>query len=188
MGRLRAAALRMRRLIQDLGLYSRVAQQDMAGDDVDLADVARKAAAALAPEVEAAGATLDIDADALPHVQGDAGMLRRMAELLLQNALAFARPDAAPHVRVTGTEEGEAPGFVVEDNGIGIDPKHVERIFQPFERLHADGNDDRTGMGLALVRLVAERHGGQVHVAPSGSGGTRFVVTLPASPDASPGA
>lgn len=183
MGRLRAAALRMRRLIQDLGVYSRLAQQERADEVVSLAELVRSAAAALAPEVTARGATVDLDAATLPDVQGDAGMLRRMLEQLLHNALAFARPDVPPVVRVraAATDEG-AVALTVEDNGVGIDPRHADRIFQPFERLLPDGNDDRTGIGLTLVRLIAERHGGHVEITPSDTGGARFTVTLPAAP------
>jgi signal transduction histidine kinase len=81
--------------------------------------------------------------------------------------------------RSAGPRAGTVFRLVVEDHGIGFDEQHVERIFSPFERLHGRGAYEGTGMGLAICRKVAERHGGHIIARSVAGQGATFVVTLP---------
>jgi light-regulated signal transduction histidine kinase (bacteriophytochrome) len=81
-------------------------------------------------------------------------------------------------VRVTAAREERAWRFAVEDNGIGIDPRHVERVFGMFQRLHSRDEYEGTGIGLAIAKKVVERHGGRIWLNPREAGGSCFEFTL----------
>ena len=81
---------------------------------------------------------------------------------------------------ISAARAGERWRFTVEDNGIGIEPRHVERVFGMFQRLHTRDEFEGTGIGLAIARKVVERHGGEISAAPRDAGGTCFAFTLPA--------
>jgi signal transduction histidine kinase len=100
---------------------------------------------------------------------------------LLTNALKFASVGVAPKISVEATLDGDQCHFSVTDNGIGIEPRHRDQIFGMFKRLHTRSEYPGTGIGLALVKKIVERHGGIVGVedAPEGTG-SRFWFTLPA--------
>ncbi|MFN3493614.1 MAG: sensor histidine kinase, partial [Hydrogenophaga sp.] len=98
---------------------------------------------------------------------------------LLANALKFVPAGRAPLVRVSATTEGRQACITVSDNGIGIAPEHLDRLFQPFQRLHLRKDYDGTGLGLAISRQIAQRHGGDIAVSATLHEGSRFSVTLP---------
>ena len=81
---------------------------------------------------------------------------------------------------IRAEREGAYWRFTIEDNGIGIEPRHAERVFGMFQRLHTRDEFDGTGIGLAIARKVVERHGGRLSAAPRDGGGTCFAFTLPA--------
>jgi signal transduction histidine kinase len=99
---------------------------------------------------------------------------------LIGNAVKFVAHGVRPHVVVRAQREGADWRFAIEDNGIGIEPRHVERVFGMFQRLHTRDEFDGTGIGLAIARKVVERHGGRISAAPREPGGTCFAFTLPA--------
>ncbi|MDZ4047260.1 MAG: ATP-binding protein, partial [Pseudoxanthomonas sp.] len=103
---------------------------------------------------------------------------------LLSNALKFRSPDRAPLVKVSATETvlDGAPAWEirVDDNGIGFDPKYVDKIFGPFQRLHARQEYAGTGIGLAIVRRIAERHRGTIRAEGRPGEGATFILLLPA--------
>jgi light-regulated signal transduction histidine kinase (bacteriophytochrome) len=114
----------------------------------------------------------------LPTVMGDRSQLVQLMQHLLANALKFhgATP---PRVEVRAEREGEAWHICVRDNGIGIDPKHHERIFEIFQRLHDQQRYPGAGMGLAICRRVVHRHGGRIWVNSEPERGSSFHFTLP---------
>ncbi len=178
--RIDAAADKMRQLLDELLELSRIGRAAGAPCNVPLADLARDVTEALAGPIAARGARVEPSAQ-LPVLYGDRLRLKQLLQNLVENALKFSRPDAAPVVRIGG-ERREADTLVwVQDNGQGIDPRYAEKVFGLFEKL--DKKTPGTGVGLALVKRIAEVHGGRAWVESSGPGqGARFCVTLANAP------
>ena len=114
----------------------------------------------------------------MPMVTGDASQLERVFQNLIDNALKY-HSAAPPRIRISATPVGDGWQFAVADNGIGIDPRFKEQIFEIFKRLHGRDQYSGTGIGLAVTKLVVERHGGRIWVEPAGSGGSVFYFTIP---------
>src|SRR5262249_7599082 len=128
-----------------------------------------------------------VEVGPLPTVEADPTQMRQLFQNLIGNALKFHRPDLPPEVVVRGEivsseSDSEPPvcRITVSDNGTGFDEKYADRIFQVFQRLHGRGEYEGTGVGLALCRKIAERHGGEVTARSSPGAGSTFTVSLPA--------
>ena len=184
-------ARRMQTLIQDLLAYSRVGTHGKSFEPIDLGDELETVFRDLGPLFAETGADVRVQGE-LPVVLGDAGQLRQVLQNLIGNGVKFRRGGVVPAVRISAepAELHGAPAWdvAVEDNGIGLDPKYGERVFQVFQRLHTRDEYAGTGIGLAIVKKIVERHGGQIRFEPAADGpGTRFVMRLPAPrPDAAP--
>jgi PAS domain S-box-containing protein len=176
---------RMRTLIEDLLEYSRYLLVDPAGRLVRTGEAVREVVASM----ETAGIeTGSVEIGALPDVWYDETSVLAVLRNLIGNAVKFQRPDTAPRVEVTGRMEDGRVLLCVDDNGIGIEPQHRERVFGMFARLHVREAYSGTGIGLAIVQQVAERSDGRAWVEESHLGGSRFCVTLPAVPGEEPAA
>jgi signal transduction histidine kinase len=177
LSRVRAACLRMGQLIDDLLALSRVIRQEMSWDDVDVAALARSAAGQL--ERAEPGRRVHFVAPETAKARGDAGLLRIVLENLLDNAWKFTgrRPD--PRVEFGETEKDGRRAFFVRDNGAGFDMAYAGKLFGPFQRLHDDSEFPGTGIGLATVRRIVERHGGRVWAESAVDRGAVFYFTLP---------
>lgn len=174
----RKSAARMRRIIDSLLEFSQIAYRITSPKPVALSDVVRDALVLLEGHMQETGGTVDVAP--LPNVLGDPELLKRLAQNLIGNALKYRRPGATPVVRVYGREGEGGIDFIVEDDGIGIDPQHVSRIFEVFQRLHRDESVYQgTGVGLALARRIVESHNGVIALDTSYGPGARFVVTFP---------
>ncbi len=171
-------AVRMRAIIDDLLSYSRVGRAELRPERLDLGTLVAEVRAALARQIEEAGASFRIGD--LPTVSGDPNQLSQVFQNLVSNAVKFRGPEP-PEICVRAEREARRWRILVEDNGIGIDPKQGERVFEMFVRLHRREEYEGTGIGLALCRRILERHGGTVAVEPRDEGGTRVVLTMPAS-------
>jgi PAS domain S-box-containing protein len=186
-------ALRMQRLIQDLLAYSRVGTRGKAFEPVDLNEVLAAARDNLRLAIEEAGAVVSVDP--LPRVMGDGVQLVQLLQNLIGNALKFrgaqptrievrCRRQAASSCSVEG---GAAQAVAlpdewilsVADNGIGIDPQYFEKIFVIFQRLHTHDQYPGTGIGLAICKKIAERHGGRIWVESEAGHGSIFLFSLP---------
>ena len=105
--------------------------------------------------------------------------MRQLLQNLISNALKFRREGVRPEVHVSATADGEWAVIVVRDNGIGFESQYSRRIFRVFERLHGRGAYPGTGIGLALCRKIADRHGGTVRAESVVGQGSTFTVRLP---------
>ncbi|HEY9153716.1 MAG TPA: ATP-binding protein, partial [Opitutaceae bacterium] len=175
--RIEAAAERQRALINDILAYSRVLNLPVPIEKVDLDAVLKSVQDDLEMRLRETNGT--IEAKALGIMWGDAVQIRQLLLNLISNSLKFRREDVAPMVRVSSVEKEGCLHLIVDDNGIGFESEYSEKIFAPFERLHAGKKYDGTGMGLAIVRMIAERHGGTVFARSEVGKGSRFEVVLP---------
>jgi signal transduction histidine kinase len=190
--RVRSAAERMQRLINDLLDFSRVTYRGASFAPVELSAVAAEVVADLEARITELDAVVEIDD--LPTIDADRLQMRQLLQNLIANALKFHKPDERPVVRVQAqTLPARAPRFAgesaagprvsitVTDNGIGFEEKHAERIFGAFERLHGRSAYEGTGIGLSIARKIAWRHGGHIDATGTPGGGATFTVTLPIS-------
>jgi PAS domain S-box-containing protein len=166
---------RMQALIQDLLAYSRVNRRDEPFLATPLDSVLTEVLANLRRAIQDAGATVVVGE--LPTVSGDRFQLVQLFQNLIANAVKF-HAEAPPRVEVSAERGTDGWTIRVADNGIGIDPQFFERIFVIFQRLHTRDRYPGTGIGLAICRRIAERHGGRIWVESSGRGST-FSVFFP---------
>jgi PAS domain S-box-containing protein len=174
-------AIRMQRLIQDLLAFSRVSTKGVVPVPTEADAVLGAALASLKLTVEETGASVTYDR--LPPVLADPGQLEHVFLNLISNALKF-RGAAAPAIHIGASREGSEWRLTVRDNGIGIDPQYFDRIFVIFQRLNARTDYPGTGIGLAIVKKIVERHGGRIWVDSVPGSGTTFSFTLPAVSEA----
>jgi PAS domain S-box-containing protein len=179
-GRIIESAESMDSLIRHLLAYSRLDQVRVALRPVDPDGVVAEALRALTFEIQERGAVLEVERP-LRSVRADPDLLLETLLNLLSNAIKFVPAGIQPRVRVRSEPRDANVRLWVEDNGIGIAPEHQERIFLPFERLHASDEYPGTGIGLAIARKAAERAGGKVGVDSRIGYGSRFWVELPAA-------
>ncbi|MDI6876250.1 MAG: PAS domain S-box protein [Methanomicrobiales archaeon] len=179
------AGKRMQALITDLLNYSRVSSQVHAPLPIRPEVVLAQALLALDGILEEAGATVTYDP--LPMVEADAQQLVQVFQNLISNAVKYRREDEPPKVHVSAERRNGYVQFSVADNGIGIEPQYFDRIFVIFQRLHGREKYSGTGIGLAIVKRIVERHGGRIWVESEPGKGSTFHFTLPAPPEFSSG-
>lgn len=172
-----AGARRMDSLIQDLLAYSRVSRSDMGLTAVSLHDVAEEALEQVQADVETSGGNVQVAPD-LPVVMAHRVSLIQSVANLIANGVKFVPAGRAPAIRIYAERENGRTRLWVEDNGIGIDAAHHERVFGVFERLHKSEVYPGTGIGLAIVRKSVERMGGRVGVVSEAGSGSRFWIDL----------
>jgi len=181
--RMLSAVKRMQSLIQDLLRFARIASQANPFLPVDLAQVTREVLSDL--EVRIAETNAQVEVSDLPVIDADAMQMRQLLQNLIGNALKFHQKEKAARVRVYAENRNSQPGaddilrLVVEDNGIGFDEKYLDRIFTVFQRLHGRAEYEGTGVGLAICRKIAQRHGGDITARGTPGQGASFLVALP---------
>jgi signal transduction histidine kinase len=180
--RMQDAAGRMRVLIQDLLTYSRVKTKGQEFVAVDLNEIIKGVVSDLEVRLEQSGGRIEVGD--LPTVQADPMQMRQVFQNLIGNALKFKKPDTAPVVKVLAKQGSNRTGhhvhsILIQDNGIGFEQQYAERIFEIFQRLHGRGDYEGTGMGLAIVKKILERHVGSIRAESELGKGTRFILTLP---------
>ncbi|MEM9365271.1 MAG: ATP-binding protein [Planctomycetota bacterium] len=170
------SAVRMRSLIQDLLALSKTGTKELAKTQLDLNEIVSGVLEDLEMRIHETNAT--IHCASLPTVCGDSRLLTQLYYNLIGNALKFTG-DEAPVIRISAKQESTQWRLFVEDNGIGIEPDFVEKIFKPFQRLHSTEQYPGSGVGLAICRKAVLRHGGEIAFQPNPTGGSRFEFTLP---------
>ena len=188
--RMLGAAARMQILIDDLLAYSQVTTAAQPFVPVNLVKVVQEVLFDLEVRIAQEGALVEIGA--LPTIDADPTQMRQLLQNLISNALKFHREKEIPVVSIRGKvfndrmqpPEGNSLGdglcqIIVEDNGIGFDQKYTDRIFGVFQRLHGRQEYEGAGIGLALCRRIAERHGGSITAKSAPGQGATFMIDLP---------
>jgi light-regulated signal transduction histidine kinase (bacteriophytochrome) len=184
----------MQKLIEDLLAYSRVGTSEYALEPVDCGALLEDTLAGMKTTIGESGAI--VTHDELPTVRGDESQLRQLFQNLISNGIKFVE-EGSPRIHVSAEREGRGWLFGVADNGIGIDPRHADRIFAVFKRLHSREEYAGSGIGLSICKRIVERHHGRIWVEQNEGGGSRFCFTIPdpdetaegwtAEPEADPG-
>lgn len=185
--RMKNAAERMSTLISDLLAYSRVTTRGKEFVDVDLNKIVSGILSDLEIAIEESDARIEVDD--LPIIQADPSQMHQLFVNLISNAIKFRHAEKPPTIIFTHTEEAikddvthvTSPWniFIIEDNGIGFEQEFAEKIFVPFQRLHARTDYKGTGIGLAICRRIAERHSGSISAVSKLGEGTVFTIKIP---------
>jgi DNA-binding response OmpR family regulator len=176
LGRIRAAAQRMGELIDDLLELSRVSRAKLKRERLSLSQLAHAVAQELERGEPARRVTLVIEEGLF--LDADGRLVRVILENLFGNAWKFTSKTARPKIELGTVERDGALAYFVRDNGAGFDMTHAERLFKPFQRLHGETEFPGTGIGLATVARIVERHGGRVWAEAAPGGGATIFFTL----------
>jgi PAS domain S-box-containing protein len=170
------AIQQMQTLIRDLLSYSRVDSRSRPFVLTPLSSIFNEAVVLLESSIQDSRG--QVTHGELPTVMGDRSQLLQLMQNLIGNALKY-HGEKPPHVHVSGERNGEEWTCTVQDNGIGIEPRYYERIFEIFKRLHDQKEYPGTGIGLAVCRRVVSRHGGRIWVESEPGQGSAFHFTIP---------
>jgi PAS domain S-box-containing protein len=173
----RDGAIRMRQIILDLLEFSRVGKHNDKLKNVDLNEVIKDVFALHRKLIEEQSA--EVHVSKMPVINTFRSPILQVFQNLVGNALKYANKDEQVQISISSREMGDHWEFSVEDNGIGIDPKHHERIFVIFQRLHKRDEYTGTGMGLAIVKKILDDLGGQIWVESNLGQGSKFTFTIP---------
>jgi light-regulated signal transduction histidine kinase (bacteriophytochrome) len=166
----------MGQLIDDLLLFARVSRQQIAKQMVNPALLVCNALAEL--EAERAGRPIEIVTGELPPCQADPMLLHQVYLNLLANALKYTRKKEPARIEIGAEVRDGQTIYFVRDNGAGFDMAHANKLFSMFQRLHRNEEFEGTGVGLAIVRSVIDRHGGTIWVEAAVDKGAAFYFTL----------
>lgn len=175
LGRISAAATRMSGMIDDVLAYSRTQSATLNTGPVDL----RALATDVAGELGAAYPAATITVGELPRMRVDAAMMRQVFANLVGNALKFSARSEAPRVTIDSSAGADGVEIAISDNGAGFDPRYADRLFGLFQRLHSQKEFGGSGVGLAIVKRLIERHGGRIAAQSQPGVRTTFSITLP---------
>jgi PAS domain S-box-containing protein len=174
--RIRAGALRMGELIDDLLAFSRLSRQAVNRQAVNPARIVNEVLEELKPQRE--GRQIEIKIGELPECHGDAGLLKQIWVNLISNAIKYTRGREPAIVEIGSTRENDEDVFFVRDNGAGFDMKYADKLFGVFQRLHRAEEFEGTGVGLAIVQRIVHRHGGRIWAKADVNHGATFYFTI----------
>jgi len=174
--RVRAASQRMATLIDDLLKLARVTRAEMRTEPVDLTRMAQEIVA----DIERATPDRQVEFAIAPGLvaQGDSRLLRVVLDNLLRNGWKYTAKRQQARVEFTAVNENSGRVFVIRDNGAGFDMQYVDKLFGVFQRLHSAAEFEGTGVGLATVRRIVNRHGGRIWAEGAVDQGASFYFTL----------
>jgi light-regulated signal transduction histidine kinase (bacteriophytochrome) len=190
LSRMQNAASRMRGLINDLLSYSRITSKAQPFQPLELESILREVISDLQVAIEEADAKIVFAA--LPIIHADPTQMRQLFQNLISNSLKFRKKDQPSIININanicqktiGLEDPQEYCEIrLSDNGIGFENKYADRIFAIFQRLHGKGEYEGTGIGLATVRKIVERHGGTIKAEGVPGVGATFTIEVPTKPD-----
>lgn len=179
LGRMQKASTRMQVLIHGLLEYSRVQTRPEPFQVVDLGEIVNGVLVDLEIAVEESHAKVHVGE--LPRIDAAPLQMRQLFQNLIANAIKFRAPETAPTIHIDARPDDDSLRIEVRDEGIGFEPEYAERIFGIFQRLHGRSEYPGTGIGLAICRRIAERHGGTLRAIGEPGVGATFVIEVPAS-------
>ncbi len=174
--RIISGSLRMQQLIDDLLQYSRIGRMAQVMEPVNCEQVLSKALANLETEIHETQSL--ITHDPLPAIAGNSRGLLQLFQNLISNALKYRRQDISPCIHISASLKEDVWVFSIQDNGIGMETKHLGRIFQIFQRLHSEKEYPGTGIGLAICKKIVELHGGTIWVESCPLQGSVFYFSI----------
>jgi light-regulated signal transduction histidine kinase (bacteriophytochrome) len=167
----------MGRLVDDLLAFSRLGRQALRKQTVDMEGVVERALAQLAPQLE--NRDIDLVVGDLPGCEADPNLLEQVFVNLLSNAIKYSQKRERPRIEVGVLEQSaDSPTYFVRDNGAGFDMAYADKLFGVFQRLHRSQDYEGTGVGLAIVHRIIDRHGGRVWAEAAVDRGATFYFTL----------
>lgn len=181
LARMLNAANRAQVLINDLLAFSRVTTKAQSFIPINLNEILEGVLSDLEVRIEQTGTTVDFDP--LPVIEAEPSQMQQLLQNLISNAIKFRKENVAPiiQIRVSPIHQDDRDVYEIRviDNGIGLEQKYSDRIFQMFQRLHGRNAYEGTGIGLAICRKIVERHGGMIAVKSQIDQGATFIITLP---------
>ncbi len=177
LSRVRAAAVRMDMLINDLLLFARLNRQSMSRQHIDLNALVRQALDDM--KLEQTHRTIRIQHHDLPPTHGDLELLRQVIRNLISNALKYTRRKEVAEIEIGWREEAGEILYFVRDNGAGFDMAYSEKLFGVFQKLHRTEEFEGSGVGLAIVHRILRRHGGRIWAISEVDQGAAFFFTVP---------
>jgi PAS domain S-box-containing protein len=171
---------RMAELIDDLLNLSRTSRAEMRRRDLDMNKLLDEV---LRPLKDSCGnRAIEWVVGDLPTVGGDASLMKQVWANLVENAVKYTRRQDVARIEITSRDEADQVVFMVGDNGVGFDMRYVHKLFGVFQRLHSEDQFEGTGIGLATVQRIIQRHGGRVWAEAELERGARFYFSLPKAP------
>jgi signal transduction histidine kinase len=180
---IRKSSLRLTHMIDALLKYSRLEQQDLPRTQFNLLDMVDQLVRERHTQLGGTTPMITIDLQ-FSHLYGESVSIHQALTNLLDNAIKFSHHSPAPEIRIVGQQTASGWMISISDNGIGFDPAQADKIFGLFERLHSGNEYDGTGVGLAIVKMVMEKHGGRVWAESFPGQGSTFFLEFPESKEA----
>jgi signal transduction histidine kinase len=174
---IRDAARRMGQLIDDLLAFSRIGRVEVTKGRIDNSIIVQQLIAEMQTDLKDRRIVWDIAQ--LPSVNGDVNLMRQVWANLLANAVKYTRPRQEARIKIGAVTQDDEIIFNVSDNGVGFDPAYADRLFGVFQRLHSEKQFEGTGVGLANVRRIVQRHGGRTWAEAKLDEGASFYFSLP---------
>ena len=173
------AALRMTRLIDDLLAFSRIGRAEMHRQRIDMDDLIDETCQEMAPDLN--DRRIDWLRQAIPDTIGDPQLMKQVWVNLLANAVKYTRPRDPAKIEIGADVSENEVVYYVRDNGVGFNMRYVDRLFGVFQRLHTEKDFEGTGVGLANVRRIVQRHGGRTWAEGLEGQGATVYFSLPSA-------
>lgn len=174
-------AHRMGVLINDILSFSRVSRSNVSKTHIDMKLLAERAFTT--QKINYPDKTIIFDLETIPHSFGDNAMLGQVWQNLISNALKYSSNNKTIHITITGRSDDDFHIYSIKDNGIGFDEKYKDKLFGVFQRLHTTSEFEGTGVGLAIVNRIIQKHNGWITAHSEKGKGTEFVFAIPTIKD-----